>query len=77
METVEEILRLEELIQDLAQRRVGLAGRPVELDAVDEAYNAASYELHQLISTLSPEDEAWLEVERAGIRHGVSGERFD
>ena len=74
METVEEILRLEELIQDLAQRRADLAGRPTEIDAVDEAFSSANDDLQELISSLSPEDQQWLEVERAGIRHGVSGE---
>ena len=72
METVEEILRLEELLRELGQRRAGVAARPAEWVAVDEAYNAANAELQQLLATLSPEDEAWLDVERAGIRHGVS-----
>lgn len=74
METVEEILSLEEILTELAQRRAGLTGMPAELDAADEAYNAANNELQQLISSLSPEDESWLDVERARIRHGVSDE---
>jgi hypothetical protein len=36
METVHEILRLDELLQDLAQRRAELAGRP-GWEAVDAA----------------------------------------
>ncbi len=76
MEPVCEILRFDELVQDLAQRRAELAGRP-GWDAVDEAYRAADEELRQLISSLSPEDEEWLEVERAGIRHNVSGNFSD
>jgi hypothetical protein len=33
--------------------------------------------IKQLITSLSPEDDAWFEVERAGIRHGVSGDCSD
>jgi hypothetical protein len=73
METVHEILRLDELLQDLAQRRAEFAGRP-GWEAVDAAYRAAEEERDELITSLSPEDDAWLEVERAGIRHGVSGD---
>ena len=77
METVEVILRLEEMLTEIAQRREGLAGRPAELDSVDEAYRVEGDELRQLIASLTPEDEAWLDVERAGARHGVSGDQDD
>jgi len=72
METVEEILHLEELLHDLAQQRAALARQSEAWCAVDAAYHSANDELRQLMASLSPEDEAWLDVEHAGIRHGVS-----
>jgi len=76
METVHEILRLDDLLQDLARQRAELAGRP-GWESVDVAYRAAEEERDELITSLSPEDDAWLEVERAGVRHGVSSDCSD
>ncbi|MEI6232933.1 MAG: hypothetical protein WCT04_07770 [Planctomycetota bacterium] len=73
MEPVEDILRLDLLLCDLVQQRAELASRPAELDAIECSIRAVNDELRELLVSLSPEDEAWLDVERAGIRHGVSG----
>ena len=70
MSIVDQILQLEETLAELARQRSVLAGKPAEWADADDAYRAVEQELTELIAGLSPEDEQWLETERARVRHG-------
>jgi hypothetical protein len=74
---IDEILSLEAALHDLEQRRDAVAHHPSKWDELDEAYRSADRERLELLAGLSPEDEQWLDVERATIRHGVSPEYDD
>ena len=77
MSIIDDILNLEAALEDLAKRRDACAQQPSKWDELDQAYRAADRERLELLAGLSPEDEQWLDVERATIRHGAARDLQD
>lgn len=74
MSIVDQILQLEVTLEEVARQRAALAGQPADWADADEIYRAVEQELGELLAGLSPEDEQWLETERARGRHSSEAE---